>query len=320
MPLPFIFVALAVGAGTVGTVKTIEGLDDMSRAKSIGKNAESRYSAYTKRFQAVEGQTQQAMAALGHARIKASAKEMREFIHEFRRLANANQSVIKELERVGIDLGELQAMEQLSMKASTIFGTGVKAISSSTATYFGALGLTSALASASTGTAISSLGGVAATNATLAWWGGGSLAAGGGGMALGTTMLGVVTVAPALAIGGFVIAKEGKKALRKARKYEADVDKACAEIDSACTVMNVVQVRCQEIERVIVELSKRLAQLTRRLRCISSVRTEKSKREFHQAAQLAKALSEVLTVQVVNRQGMVTAASKQALVKAKKLQ
>ena len=29
MPLPFIFVALAVGAGTVGTVKTIEGLDDM---------------------------------------------------------------------------------------------------------------------------------------------------------------------------------------------------------------------------------------------------------------------------------------------------
>lgn len=50
-----------------------------------------------------------------------------------------------------------------------------------------------AFGAASTGTAISSLSGAAATNATLAWLGGGSLAAGGGGMAAGTAVLGTIT-------------------------------------------------------------------------------------------------------------------------------
>ena len=44
---------------------------------------------------------------------------------------------------------------------------------------------------ASTGTAISSLSGVAATNAALAWLGGGTLATGGGGMSAGTAFLGL---------------------------------------------------------------------------------------------------------------------------------
>ena len=43
---------------------------------------------------------------------------------------------------------------------------------------------------ASTGTAISTLSGAAATNAALAWLGGGAAAAGGGGMASGTAFFG----------------------------------------------------------------------------------------------------------------------------------
>lgn len=53
-----------------------------------------------------------------------------------------------------------------------------------------------ALGSASTGTAISSLGGAAAANATLAWFGGGSLAAGGAGGAGGAMVLGGFIAAP----------------------------------------------------------------------------------------------------------------------------
>ena len=47
---------------------------------------------------------------------------------------------------------------------------------------------------ASTGTSIASLSGAAATNATLAFFGGGSLAAGGLGMAGGTAVLGGLDV------------------------------------------------------------------------------------------------------------------------------
>ena len=52
-----------------------------------------------------------------------------------------------------------------------------------------AMGIATTFGVASTGTAISSLSGAAATNAALAWLGGGALAAGGGGMAAGEAFL-----------------------------------------------------------------------------------------------------------------------------------
>jgi hypothetical protein len=56
---------------------------------------------------------------------------------------------------------------------------------------------------ASTGTAIGSLSGAAATNAALAWLGGGTLASGGGGIAAGTAIVSAVST------GGAVIAIAG---------------------------------------------------------------------------------------------------------------
>lgn len=55
-----------------------------------------------------------------------------------------------------------------------------------------------ALGTASTGTAIGTLSGIAASNATLAWLGGGALAVGGGGIALGTVVLGGIAIVPAV--------------------------------------------------------------------------------------------------------------------------
>ncbi|MOA59596.1 hypothetical protein D3C78_1842590 [compost metagenome] len=56
--------------------------------------------------------------------------------------------------------------------------------------------MVTALGSASTGAAIAGLSGVAATNATLAWFGGGALAAGGAGMAGGAVVLGGLFAIP----------------------------------------------------------------------------------------------------------------------------
>ncbi|WP_459662859.1 hypothetical protein [Novosphingobium sp. 11B] len=67
----------------------------------------------------------------------------------------------------------------------------------------GSWSLVALVGSASTGTAISTLSGVAATNATLAWFGGGALAAGGAGMAGGTLVLGGVALVPVLAVAAW---------------------------------------------------------------------------------------------------------------------
>lgn len=96
---------------------------------------------------------------------------------------------------------------------------------------FGATGSVGLLATASTGTAISSLAGAAATNATLAWFGGGALAAGGLGMAGGTAVLGGLVAGPALAVGGFMLANKAEEALEKARDYETKADNAIAGLN-----------------------------------------------------------------------------------------
>lgn len=66
-------------------------------------------------------------------------------------------------------------------------------------------GLVATFGAASTGTAIASLSGAAATNATLAWIGGGTLAAGGGGVAAGATILTGGTALIAIGVGAGVM-------------------------------------------------------------------------------------------------------------------
>lgn len=72
-----------------------------------------------------------------------------------------------------------------------------------------ALGI-AGLGHASTGTAISSLSGVAATSAKLAWLGGGSLAAGGFGVAGGTAVLTALPFVgvPVAGVGIYKMAKK----------------------------------------------------------------------------------------------------------------
>ena len=90
--------------------------------------------------------------------------------------------------------------ETISLGEAAMSAT--KGLTSGVSTAVGSWALVSSLGSASTGTALATLNGVAATNATLAWFGGGSLAAGGGGMAAGSAALGGIVAIPALAITG----------------------------------------------------------------------------------------------------------------------
>ena len=94
-----------------------------------------------------------------------------------------------------------------------------------------AYNLVGVLGSASTGTAILSLSGAAATNATLAGLGGGSLAVGGGGMALGSIVLGGLVAGPALLVGSFFVGA-------KAEEIRTCVAQECTKIDVAEAQMN----------------------------------------------------------------------------------
>lgn len=112
----------------------------------------------------------------------------------------------------------INALKNLSSIFADIgLGIGVGALVGGLAA-LGAYGGVGMFAATASGTAISALSGVAATNATLAWLGGGSLAAGGLGMTAGAAALGGIIAGPVLAITGLFYASSKAKELEQVKK------------------------------------------------------------------------------------------------------
>lgn len=111
----------------------------------------------------------------------------------------------------------------------------------------GSWSLVALIGSASTGTAIATLSGVAATNATLAWFGGGALAAGGAGMAGGTLVLGGVALAPVVIFAAW----HSRRKTREITAEMARVVEADRETQHALThVQNAVKLIEASLETV----------------------------------------------------------------------
>jgi hypothetical protein len=150
-----------------------------------------------------------------------------------------------------LNVPEMRAMEAKGLELGSGLEDGAISGSLVGLAAYGAVG---ELASASTGTAIASLSGVAAKNATLAWLGGGPLAVGGLGMAGGTVVLGGVVVGPALAVAGWRMASGAEKALTEARKYANEADIAIAEIDKIKVVLAGLRANVSEKQTVLLKL------------------------------------------------------------------
>lgn len=92
---------------------------------------------------------------------------------------------------------------------------------------------------ASTGVAISSLSGAAATNAALAWLGGGTLAAGGGGIAAGSAFLALAGPL-GLAIGGGGLLLSTRSIIKKNKEISQKAFIECNKINRQITKLKEV--------------------------------------------------------------------------------
>ncbi|MEV7638070.1 helix-turn-helix transcriptional regulator [Pseudarthrobacter enclensis] len=153
-------------------------------------------------------------------------------------------SVDKKSESYEVEIRALREQTQVSIlrtltesAAGAVAGVGVGA-----GTAAGVFAAVSALATASTGTTIASLSGAAASSATLAWLGGGSLAAGGMGVAGGTAVLTGVVALPMLLALGAVLVWKGRRLRREA---EAEAEK----LDAAQQALEDVQAALPRAEK-----------------------------------------------------------------------
>lgn len=218
MPLPLILGVGAAIAAVTGVGNGIHGAVKMKNANDRVKEAEKRHKRNIEKFESQSKITNEKMDELGVLELQI-LKGFDEFSDTIEKIQNRPQFVEYKKSDVTLPKYDRETLKNVSVGARVLLG-GLGGAAAGTAGGFAAAGATTsavmALGTASTGTAIASLSGAAATNATLAALGGGALAAGGGGMALGTTILGATTLGVGLLVGGIIFNVTGEKLSDKA--------------------------------------------------------------------------------------------------------
>lgn len=295
MPFPALIVwGAAAGIAALGVKKGVDATSDFSAAKRIGEDAEKKYKSAERRLAKNKKSTQDSLVALGELKATIFTNQIKHLVEMQKKfksqLSGFNQKIfIKDLPSV-----ETQVERSAELLGGVAAGVASGALSGALLSFgtYGAVGL---LASASTGTAISALSGVAATNATLAWLGGGSLAAGGFGVAGGMIALGGIALAPLLAIGGFVAAGKAEKAKTDAKEYAAKVDVAVAEMDKVKTILKAIRTVVAEQAQIIMEVANRFDQI--------KVYDMSDLDAFNRMFVMGKALKKILDVPVMEPDG-----------------
>ncbi len=243
MPLPLLIGGLAAAAGFGGIGAGIHGGIKMKKAHDTVKEAQKRNDENILKLENVNKQTMTVMDFLGEQEMKILSSFQR-FSIIYERIHNAPE--FHEINKDGVELSTFtpQEVKDASVGASVLLG-GLGGATAGTAGGLAAVAGTKAavmaLGTASTGTAISALKGAAATNATLAALGGGSLATGGGGMALGSVILGGATLGAGLLIGGIIFNITGSKISEKADKAYQQMKENEEKINLICEYLKTLE-------------------------------------------------------------------------------
>lgn len=243
MPLPIILGVGAAVAGVAGVGSGIHGAVKMKDANDTMKAAERRHRENVERFERRSNSANQKMDVLGQTELEI-LKGFVEFSDTIEKIQNRPE--FKKYTKDGVSLPQYdkEDLKNVSVGAGVLLG-GLGGAAVGTAGGFAAAGATTsavmALGTASTGTAIASLSGAAATNATLAALGGGAIAAGGGGMALGTTILGASTLGVGLLVGGVIFNVTGGKLSDKADEAYSQMKEAERTINAACSYLTELE-------------------------------------------------------------------------------
>lgn len=257
MPIPFLFIAAGVGTGLVGVGKSIKAGIDQKKANDTNSAAEYKIEHAKEKINTSRKNCGKAIDALGQRKVSVLDGSIKKFISEFEKLNHVELSEstgLNELQKMVLDKKSFSDLKELQGMATSMAGGLASGAMAGALTAFGAYGAAGALATASTGTAIASLSGAAATNATLAFFGGGSLAVGGLGMAGGTAVLGGLVAGPALAVLGFVVGAKASKNLNTANANWAKAKEFEEEMNAAAELCNGIRRRSAMFNRFLIRI------------------------------------------------------------------
>lgn len=280
MPLPFLLWGAAALVGAIGVGAGLGAKSDLKEAKRIAEESQSKHKAKINKFNMSHNDINNRAETLAQTKLSVYETTVKNFLTAYKSLQKIKIHDVEyddSFKQFKFVVDEIKEYEQQQINFVQTAISLTQATGAGVSTGLGALGLVSTVGFASTGTAISGLSGIAATNATLAWFGGGSLATGGLGIAGGVATLAGIVVAPALAVFGISMAIKADKALTEAFEYQAKVNESCEKLDLCITFFNSLNLRIEEFLLVISEVNNRLINILPKINPIVSRVTNKKR-------------------------------------------
>lgn len=332
MPLPFILAGAAIAAAGYGVKKGVDAKGDLDDAKDYNESAKTLAEDFESDLESQKTATMDALENYGKLKKQAteSVIDFQGFFNvtedstiknefkESKRIVITKQEEIAILKEIGVidsDLSMKEAsseihtaqveLSQISDGLQSVAAGSLAGVAAGGGAYLGV----GSLATASTGTAISGLSGAAATNATLAWLGGGSLASGGFGMAGGTLVLGGLVVGPLLAIGGSVFAAKAAEAKDKAIDSYCEIAAQVKKGRVVISKLNAIEEHttlchstCESAYEVFQDLMETLYQYAKKNMHYRDM-LEEDKRTIMFSYAVAYLLKDFITLGTINEKG-----------------
>lgn len=313
MPLPLL-IPVAIGiAGLFGAGKGVKAAIDNSDANDINDEAESIIRRADDSLAKTKNKTNKALAGFGEAKLTAYKSNLHKFVTTYGKLKKVNLSDSKGMDELlaqDFPKEALKEMEKSCNLAIEAFAGGGAALSGGALVAFGAYNGTMLLASAGTGTAVASLSGVAATNATLAWLGGGALSAGGLGVAGGAMVLGVLVAGPALLIFGGIVGAKAEKKLNeakanreKAKQYKDEVLVITTRLDQITTAVQLAMEVLSKLRTASRRANKKMEKVIDQFGVDWNDFPKEAKDTILQAVKYAQLLKAMIDVPLLNKDG-----------------
>ncbi len=324
MPLPlFIGIGFAVATGGFGLAKNTKAGIDIHKAKTINRSANKTVETAASKLNRQRDACRRALQSLGEEKMFVLNSSISQFLDSFTKIKNVDfmeTEGLAELKKFHIDQKEFEELKSLVNYAGAAAGGVLAGGAGGALVAFGAYGAAQAFAFASTGTAIATLSGAAATNATLAFFGGGSLAAGGLGMAGGAAVLGGIVAGPALLAMGLIFGSAADKGLNKALENQAEADRIAEEMNTGSLQCETIRRRTYMFYQLLARLDARFLPLIYRMdNIILSEGTdyrfynEESKKAIASCAAIAVTIKSVLDTPILTDDGLLTDTSEKTV-------
>ncbi len=321
MPLPLLFIGLGAATAATGIGTTIKAGIDNSHAKELNRRSQNKIEQESWPLERARKKCGKALEHLGKEKIFIASNSIKEFMDSFEKIKNIELSSSAELnERIHIDIASLHDLRKMESIASSLAGGVATGAASGALVAFGAYNAAATFASASTGTAIASLSGAVAHNATLAFFGGGSLAVGGLGMAGGTVVLGGLVAGPALLVMGMITGAKASKNLDNAYANAAEAETICEQLYMARIQSNAIRERAYMFYILLARLDTYFVPLIHQMETVIDTEgtdysrfSPDGKHTVSAAASIAATIKAVLDTPILTEDGSLTAESESTI-------